>query len=154
VAPGEKFDESDGAANRPAKAAQVRAEGGFGLLAYDAAGVVGWCNLSPNSSLKALHVDDHRVPTDAATASIVCFVVRPQQRRHGIARALLAAAPDYARSLGARQLEAFPHPEPVPGNQRLSLESRNYHGFVSMYREAGFSEVGRSGRFLRMRLGL
>ena len=152
--PGERFDEADGAANRPAKAAQVHAEAGFGLLAYRKGHVTGWCNVSPNSSLRALHAPDSGVATDASTASIVCFVVRPEQRRQGVARALLAAAPEYARTLGATRLEAFPYPQPVPGNERLSSESRNYHGFASMYREAGFRELGRAGPFLRMFLDL
>jgi GNAT superfamily N-acetyltransferase len=154
VEPGERFDEADASTNRPAKAAQVRAEGGFGLLAYRKREVAGWCNVSPNSSLRALHSPDYGVASDASTATIVCFVVRPEQRRLGVARALLAAAPEYARSLGATQLEAFPYPEPVPGNERLSSESRNYHGFASMYRAAGFQELGRAGRFLRMSLEL
>ena len=146
------FDPTDGVHNRPGKAEQVRREGGFGLLAYQETSAAGWCNCAPNPSLRRL--EPFGVPQDPAIATIVCFVVRPDLRRSGVASALLGAAPAYARSLGCTALDAYPLPEPAGPSEQISAEGRNYHGFASMYRAAGFDEVATAGPFLHLRLPL
>ena len=70
--------------------------------------------------------------------SIVCFFVDRESRGRGLAEQMLRAAVDYARSRGARLLEAYPVD---------AVESRDpdsmFFGAKSMYDIAGFREVAR-----------
>lgn len=89
-----------------------------GLLALDGDLAVGWMKLAPRALLpklrrqgayRALDLGD-----DAGVWSIGCFLVRPEHRRHGVARALVEAAPEYVRAWGGRAVEAYPHRVPHP----------------------------------------
>ena len=80
-----------------------------GLLAFDGALPVGWCQLTPRSALPWLHqarffepVDDERV------WAISCFYVRRGYRRQGVMSALVAAAVKEARKAHAPAVEAYP----------------------------------------------
>jgi GNAT superfamily N-acetyltransferase len=141
------FDVSKGDRNRRGKAEQVRRDGGFGLLAYEGDQVAGWLNVSPNRVLPRL------VP-EAEVASAVCFVVRPDRRRQGLAARLLDEAAPYARSLGCAFLDGFAHPVPKGAGRKFGPEARNYHGFISMYQEAGFEEIGHVDRLVHLRKAL
>jgi GNAT superfamily N-acetyltransferase len=74
---------------------------------------------------------------DLPVWSVVCFSVRVGYRRRGVARALLAAAIDYARANGAAGLEAYPT-DPA-GTRRDAAFS--YTGFTGMFEDAGFRRV-------------
>ncbi len=74
------------------------------------------------------------MPATATTGAIVCFVVAPDQRRQGIATALLDAALDYLRGKGMTEVEAYP----VAGDQEGNWPQVNYMGALSMYLDAGF----------------
>ncbi|MGD0526444.1 MAG: GNAT family N-acetyltransferase [Polyangiaceae bacterium] len=85
-----------------------------GLLAVEDAGeVVGWMKLAPRARLPKLRrqgayraVD---LGDDDGVWSIGCLLVRPDRRRSGVARRLVAAAPDQVRAWGGRAVEAYPH---------------------------------------------
>jgi GNAT superfamily N-acetyltransferase len=87
---------------------------GEGLVALgDDGRALGWMKLAPRATLpklrarpvyKSLDLGD-----DAGVLSIGCMLVRPDARGTGVARALVAAAPDVARASGARAIEAYPH---------------------------------------------
>jgi hypothetical protein len=53
-------------------------------------------------------------------------------------RRLIAAATDYARENGATVVEAYPVDPDAP--------SYRFMGFVPVFAEAGFAEIGRAGR--------
>ncbi|MGF0116647.1 N-acetyltransferase family protein [Promicromonospora sp. Marseille-Q5078] len=122
-----------------------------GLLAYlddeeeraGTATVVGWVGLAPRSaapSLQRTRVLPRGDPDEWPTTwAVMCFVVRPGYRRRGIARALLAAAVDYARDHGARVVEGFPV-EPEPG-RRVPV-SAAFVGTVDLFESVGFARVG------------
>jgi GNAT superfamily N-acetyltransferase len=74
---------------------------------------------------------------DVAVWSIGCFVVRTGYRRRGVARALLDGAVEYARSMGAPAVEAYPID---PGPARVST-SFAFVGFTSTFEAAGFRRV-------------
>ena len=110
-----------------------------GLLAFDGALAVGWCQLTPRADLPALararllaRVDDK------AVWSISCFYVRKGYRNQGVTAALIAAAIKAARRAKAPALEAYPADTNRPN--RLPL----YTGKTSMFTRAGFKEVARS----------
>src|SRR4030095_6978980 len=70
--------------------------------------------------------------------SIVCFFVDGNARGRGLSRRMLEAAVDYARSRGARIVEAYP----VDKDQRTHPDDM-FFGAKSIYDRAGFREVAR-----------
>jgi ribosomal protein S18 acetylase RimI-like enzyme len=72
---------------------------------------------------------------DDTVGSIVCFVVAPPYRRHGLAARLLDAACRSFVDRGLDVAEAYPNKQPDD-------DASAYHGPMSMYIEAGFAEVG------------
>lgn len=106
-----------------------------GVLAYDGADVVGWCNAGPWSLYPMLH----DVPeADAETLGVIfCFIVAPAWRGRKVATGLLAAACDALRRQGMRAVQAKP--------LRSSTDAAaNHFGPLSMYLAAGF-EIVRAG---------
>src|SRR4029453_5902808 len=87
----------DADANRTAMTARIEAAEMEGFLAYSKRDVVGWLNAQPYSKLP-------HCPAGGGTPAprppggplggggIVCFVIAPEWRRRGVARALLAGA--------------------------------------------------------------
>ena len=84
------------------------------MLAIEESGeAVGWMKLAPRALLPKLRrqgayraVD---LGDDDGVWSIGCLLVRPDRRRHGVARALVEAAPEQVRAWGGRAVEAYPH---------------------------------------------
>jgi GNAT superfamily N-acetyltransferase len=75
---------------------------------------------------------------DRPVWSIVCFFVDRNARGRGLSRRMLEAAVDYARSRGARLVEAYP----VDKDQRGHPDEM-FFGAKSIYDRAGFREVAR-----------
>lgn len=69
--------------------------------------------------------------------SIVCFVIAPQYRRHGIARLLPDAACDLLARQGFAVAEAYP-------TKRVGSDAVLYRGPLQLYFDAGF-ETHRDG---------
>jgi GNAT superfamily N-acetyltransferase len=70
--------------------------------------------------------------------SIVCFAVSSSARGQGVARALLSAAIDHARSRGADALEAYP----VRLGDKSAIEPEAaFTGTLPMFQRAGFTVV-------------
>jgi GNAT superfamily N-acetyltransferase len=67
--------------------------------------------------------------------SINCFVVRTGERRQGIGKGLLTAAIEYAKSQGAKVIEAYP----VDGARESAVDY--FTGTLSMFADHGFVEV-------------
>jgi GNAT superfamily N-acetyltransferase len=87
-----------------------------GLVAIDNDEVVGWMKLTSRAAvpkLRALPVyRSLDLGPEATTFSIGCFLVDVRHRRRGVARALVAAAPRFARAWGALAIEAYPRRSP------------------------------------------
>src|SRR5215471_11503407 len=80
-----------------------------GLIAFDGALPVGWCQLTPRADLPWLDRTPRLKGTDDVPVwSISCFYVRIGYRKHGVTRALIDAAIAAAKSAGAPALEAYP----------------------------------------------
>jgi GNAT superfamily N-acetyltransferase len=139
VGGGPAFGRSADVANRDALESQVR-RGAFapGVIAYLEGEPVGWCGLGPRAAMPRL-MRSRTIPVvdDVAIWSIGCFVVRTGYRRRGVARALLDGAIEYARSMGAPAVEAYPID---PGEARVST-SFAFVGFTSTFEAAGFRRV-------------
>jgi predicted GNAT family acetyltransferase len=74
---------------------------------------------------------------DEVIWSLACFFVPRKLRGEGTVRTLIAAAVEHARVNGATVVEAYPVDEAAP--------SYRFMGFVKVFAEAGFAEVGRAG---------
>ena len=137
--PGSAFGRSADGANRDALESQVRF-GAFapGVIAYLDGEPVGWCGLGPRAAMPRM-MRSRTIPLvdDVAVWSIGCFVVRAGYRRRGVARALLDGAIEYARSMGAPAVEAYPID---PGAARVST-SFAFVGFTSTFEAAGFRRI-------------
>jgi len=83
-----------------------------GLLAIDGGAALGWMKLAPRATLPKLRAQSVYRTLDLGEGdgvySVGCFLVRPDARRRGVARALVAAAPDFVRAWGGRAIEAYP----------------------------------------------
>ena len=111
-----------------------------GLLAYDGAGVIGWVSLGPRATYERLEASRVLAPVDGRpTWSIVCFVVSKAARGRGVARAMLDAAIEHARTHGATLLEAYPVDT---AGERVSAATA-FRGTLRMFEAAGFREVAR-----------
>jgi GNAT superfamily N-acetyltransferase len=99
-----------------------------GYLAYGAEGrVMGWCNANRKTALARLG----GTAREEDVLSVVCFVIDPDHRRQGIARALLERVVQDAAQRGFRWVEAYPSP-------RARSASGHYHGPLALYEALGF----------------
>src|SRR5205814_4849756 len=80
-----------------------------GLIAYLGDEPVGWLGFGPRAAMPRL-VNSRTIPAldDQPVWSIGCFRIRVGYRRRGVARALLAAAVEHVREVGAPAVEAYP----------------------------------------------
>jgi len=125
--------------NRTAMQARIEVGAMDGLLAFDGAEVVGWLNAQPRHTLPycfdRMRIEPTPLPCEASEAAvIVCFVVAPQRRRQGIARALLAAALASFAARGFKLVDAFPFKS---GASELAAD--HYHGSLSLFLDQGFT---------------
>ena len=119
-----------------------------GLIAYLDGEPVGWCAVQPRTAYPGL-LRVYRTPwegrsedkADESVWAVTCVFVRAGYRKRGVAYALAAAAVDYAKSRGARALEAYP--------MRTEIGEVTWDeihvGAQSIYAEAGMAEVSRPG---------
>ena len=133
-----------GEQNRVAMAGRIAAGEMEGFLAYaadpdsGAREVVGWLNAQPRNKLphcfRRMRIDATPIDLpDYKVAQIVCFVIHPHWRRHGVAQTLLEAACDVFERRGIEMVEAYPfksEDSEDPGD--------HYHGTLSMLQAAGF----------------
>ena len=135
-----QYERQKGEGNRRALRALVHAGQVPGILAYLDGQPVGWCSIGPRESFSALARSRILRPVDEqAVWSIVCFFVRREQRGKGLSVALIEGAVEYARTRGARIVEAYPvEPRKTPMPAVFA-----YTGIAAAFRKAGFEAVAR-----------
>ncbi len=115
-----------------------------GLVAYRDGAPVGWCAVEPRPSYGGL-LRNQRVPwegrsedkQDSTVWAVTCLLVRVGHRRQGISRVLVRAAVEHSRDRGARAVEAYPM------TTANALAEELHPGFLTIFLEAGFTEVSR-----------
>jgi GNAT superfamily N-acetyltransferase len=115
-----------------------------GLVAYLNGEPVGWCAVEPRTAYPRL--PPARVAfkargedkDDDGVWAVTCFATRAGFRRQGITRALARATVDFARTRGARALEAYPMIT-QPGQEITWGET--HVGTRSIFADAGLQEV-------------
>jgi GNAT superfamily N-acetyltransferase len=110
-----------------------------GLLAFDGAVAVGWCELARRADLHWLANGRYFPPIDDLPVwSIPCFFVRRAHRGQGVMGSLIDAAVGVATAAGAPALEAYPVDTDVPGHTR-----NLFPGLASTFARHGFEVVSR-----------
>jgi GNAT superfamily N-acetyltransferase len=139
--PGSNWSNTTPAANRADLEALASADPAPGLVALDGDAAVGWVGLGPREAFPRL-ARSRTLPQlpGEDVWSVNCFVVARTARRNGVAKALLAAAIEYARDHGARLVEGYPV---STGGIRISSASV-YTGTASMFEGAGFEVAAQS----------
>jgi GNAT superfamily N-acetyltransferase len=145
--PGKEFDYGwgggRGSANRNGMKALVAEGRTPGLIAYVDGAPAAWVSIAPRDEFARLERSRQLPRVDGKPVwSVVCFYVHGAYKRQGLQRRLLDAAVDYARSQGARLVEAY---GVKPG------DSDPFTGYGSMFEEAGFGVVREGGRRSVMR---
>ncbi|KJL42577.1 GNAT family N-acetyltransferase [Microbacterium trichothecenolyticum] len=116
------------------------------LIAYVDGEAAGWVRIGPRTKQVRIgrtrnFTDGSQEPWDDESVwSVSCFVVRKNHRNQGLNAKLLDAAIDYARTSGARVIEAYPLD---PGAGKKIPANDLFHGVLSTFEEAGFREVAR-----------
>ncbi|HEX2403374.1 MAG TPA: GNAT family N-acetyltransferase [Acidimicrobiia bacterium] len=112
--------------NREDQLHRIRDGKTTGMLAYSGGKVVGWCNASPRAEFPGLATGN-----DEEIVSVVCFVIAPPYRGHGVATRLLEGVVSNFTNRGFRRLEAYPVRE--TGDQRKA-----FHGTLELFSRFGF----------------
>jgi len=153
LAPGEAFGntpvEARIAALRDQSACgDPESPGTSGLIARLAGAPVGWCAVAPRTAYVGLVRNSNQTAwrgraedrTDNDVWAVTCILTRVGARGQGVARALAAAAVDFARERGARRLEAYPITVPD------ATWGEEHPGPLSVYLAAGFEVVHRPSK--------
>lgn len=149
--------------NRDAQLALVQAAApeARGLVAMDDGAAIGWMKLAPRARLPKLRLQGAYRPLDLGPDegvwSIGCLMVRPDRRQHGVAQALIGAAPEHARAWGrpeapSRAIEAYPRGD-APGRGRLHDEEA-WVGTQELFERCGFVRVAGEPAYPVMRKSL
>ena len=121
------------AENRAALQSFVEAGGPVGLIGYVDARPAVWCAVAPRTAYYAimhsrtLPIDD---PGDETIWAINCLFVKRGYRGRGLTAPMIDAAVEYARTSGARIVEAYPV-KAMPGDPG--------RGVLSTFLGAGFT---------------
>lgn len=142
--PGRAFESATSDERRELLRGDVTAHPTSGLIAYVDGEAAGWVKVAsrPNQPRLARTRNLQQSPErfdDASVWAITCFVVRREFRRQGIATALLEAAVAHARTHGARIIEGYP----VDIAEKKTTSNGLFHGTLSSFLDAGFTEVAR-----------
>lgn len=123
--------------NRADLIERVNAGTTWGLIARVEGRVAAWCNVSPRSTIpEYVGRDNH---PDDSVGSMICFVVAPPYRRHGLAAGLVEEGCRYLSQRGMELVEAYPAKEPAD-------DAAAYHGTVPLFAAAGFEVVSDPGQ--------
>jgi GNAT superfamily N-acetyltransferase len=128
------------------RTAALRAQtaAGSGLVAYVDGEPAGWVAVEPRTAYPKLRTSRipwsgrHEDKDDADVWAVTCFVVRKGFRGHGHTYPLALATIDFARSRGAKALEAYPMIT-KPGKEITWGEL--HVGARQVFADAGFEEV-------------
>lgn len=116
-----------------------------GLVAQLDGELVGWLKIAPTTSVPKLLAQPvyRKLPLARdGVHAVVCFLVHPDARGRGVARALVQAAPAFAKAHGASVLQAYPR----RASYRIPDEQA-FAGPESLFLSEGFTAVHDDGPY-------
>ncbi|NUO49289.1 MAG: GNAT family N-acetyltransferase [Polyangiaceae bacterium] len=128
---------------------------GHGIAAEADGSVIGWAKIAPAYAIKKAYAQRYyaRLPTLQGDREgvwlLACFLVHPDWRRKGTSRALIRAAIEEARRLGARSLEALPSQVAPPAR-----DEELFTGSIEALEKEGFGRAGGDPAYPVMRIDL
>jgi GNAT superfamily N-acetyltransferase len=135
-----EYEKRKGDGNRRAMKKLVDSGRVVGLLGYVGSEPVAWCSIEPRERIGSLSRSRILAPVDAEPVwSIVCLFLSKSHRGRGLSARMIEAAVRYAKSQGARIVEAYP----VEPREKPMPAVFAYPGIASAYLAAGFREVAR-----------
>ncbi|MDA1330308.1 MAG: GNAT family N-acetyltransferase [Chloroflexi bacterium] len=135
-----EFDRNGNKGNKAAMQGIVSQGEVPGLLGYLDGKPVGWLSLGPREVFGRLSRSPLFKPIDGeAVWSLVCFFIHREYRNAGVATQLLAGACDYAKTQGARILEAYP----VDTGGLTKAQASLFTGTAALFKKAGFKKAAR-----------
>lgn len=123
---------------RRQKAEEMVKEGGLhGYLAYHNHKIVGWCNADDKSTFAGIAGNALYWPwgENEKILAVYCFLIAPDARRQGVAKAMLERVCEDAAAEGYQAVEGCPA-KIREGDPQWKF----YHGPVELYRKCGFQE--------------
>ena len=105
----------------------------IGLLCYVNEEPVAWCSIAPRESYRDLS-GDHSLNK---VWSLVCFFIKTAYRGQGLVKLLIQAALQYAKTNGAKYVEAYPVDPDSP--------SYRFMGFKPTFDKMGFEFKHKAG---------
>jgi ribosomal protein S18 acetylase RimI-like enzyme len=104
-----------------------------GILGYINDQPIAWCSVAPRETYQRLGGEESL----ENVWSIACFYISKEFRNRGIVGELIEKAKEYAKSNGAKYLEAYPVEPDSP--------SYRFMGFIGTFENAGFTKVKMAG---------
>ena len=133
------YGRADTSAKKQAMFQRVTEGTPIGILAYSDGEPVAWCSIAPLETYKNLRGRGY-VSSGSDTDNvwcIACFFIQVGYRRHGVTALLAEAAVEYAKTNGAKIVEAYPVDYDSP--------SYSYMGRIGTFERLGFKEIAMAG---------
>lgn len=135
-----EFTKGQGEPNRLAMRALVASGVVPGVIGFRSGRPFGWCSVAPREQFATLERSRVLKRLDHEPVwSIVCFFIDRASRGQGLAEKLIRGAVEYARSRGARIVEAYPTVERKGDLPPVS----SFMGIPRIFERSGFKEVAR-----------
>jgi GNAT superfamily N-acetyltransferase len=142
----QRFRQHDAPSNRAALKCELdTATVPVAVLAYVGDQPAGWTRAVPRHTLPGIlgnRALQRILDEDDSAWWIACIVIRREHRGQGVGVALLQAAATHARENGASVIDG--HPVDVDRLKAKASPSGLFTGTSTMFRAAGFHEVGRT----------
>lgn len=133
-----EFEKQQGEGNRRALKKIIETGEVPGILAYIENRPVGWCSIAPREHFPVLDRSRTLKRVDSEPVwSIVCFFIEKPFRGRGLTLRLIKGAVEYAKSRGAKIVEAYP----LNAEKTKDPTVEGYTGFVTTFQKAGFREI-------------
>ncbi len=135
-----QYEENGNTGNKSAMHIIVEKDEVPGLIAIHNEEAVGWISQGPRENFGRIQRSPILKKVDNTSVwSIVCFFIHRDYRNEGVAKQLIQAGMKYAKSKGAKAIEAYP----IDTMDAHQAQADLFTGPQVIFEQAGFKEVAR-----------